>query len=66
MYVVTTDTYGGRYYIMEQLPVKWTDKLSQAILYEFVAEIPPLENDFDYIVKVGQDENGKLYIDHKH
>ena len=65
MYVVTTDTYGGRYYIMEQLPVRWTKELSQAILYEYMAEIPPLESDFDYIIKVEHDENGKLYIAHK-
>ena len=65
MYAVTTDGYGGSYYIMEQLPTKWTNELSRAILYEYMAEIPPLESDFDYIIKVEYDENGKLFIAHK-
>jgi len=32
-----------------------------AILYEFMREIPPLDSDEEYIIRVEWDENGKLY-----
>jgi hypothetical protein len=35
--------------------------LSMAVLYEFMVEIPSLESDSDYIIKVEWDENRGLY-----
>ena len=66
MYVIATNTYGGEYYLTNQpSQSRWSRKLTHAILYEYVAEIPPLESDFEYIIKVECNKDGELFKVHK-
>jgi len=60
MYAVATtvEPFGEQYLTKDGW---FSMNLFMAILYEYMGEIPPMDNDEEYIIKVEYDKNGKLY-----
>jgi len=59
MYVIATNGELGEHYLTKES--KWSSDLGMADLYEYMAEMPPLESELEYIVKVEWDEHRGLY-----
>jgi len=58
MYAIATNGDLGEHYLTEQ--GRWTNHLNQAIIYEYMGEIPPLESELEYIIDVEYDDGGLL------